>query len=77
MQDEAFPFARHALALVGPELARDLRVGVQRSSSFSQLIVMQLLKSRAVDPGGELRRLLVALNERPLDFLLIRENQKG
>jgi len=38
---------------------------------------MQLLKSRAVDPGGELRRLLVALNERPLDFLLIRENQKG
>jgi hypothetical protein len=37
---------------------------------------MQVLKSRAVDPSGELGRLLVALDERSLNLLLAGDGRK-
>jgi hypothetical protein len=49
---------------------------MERPSGFSQLRIMQWLESRAVNAGRELSGLLVALDQRPLDFLLVPERSR-
>jgi hypothetical protein len=70
----------HALPLVRPQLARDMRIGVERAAGIAQLLGVQLLQARrigAAHPGGELGRLLVALDQRALDVLLLGNRGEG
>jgi hypothetical protein len=65
----------HAAAL---ELSCKRRVGAQRRQRLAQLPGMRRLEPRALlrsasQLGGELGGLLVALNERALDFLILGE----
>jgi len=60
--------------LIALELARDRGVGVQRQRGIPQLAGVELLERRRILASrarGELGGLLVALDERPLDFLLL------
>jgi hypothetical protein len=66
-------FGGHALALVGLQLPRDFGIGVERPSGFLKLAGVQLLKRPYIlsaDLRGELGRLLIALDQRALDFLV-------
>jgi hypothetical protein len=60
---------------MGPQLTRDLRVRMERAPGIEQLPGVKLLQGcrllRIADPRRKLSGLLVALDERTLDFLLL------
>ena len=70
------PLPRHRLPLVGQQLARDHRVGVERLAGVAQLLRVQGLQGAArLDAArGELGRLLVALDQGALDFTVVRQD---
>jgi len=67
---------RQLLSFIGLQLAGDLRIGVKGTAGIPELQCMEVLQPSdvcAAHPRGELGRLLVALDQRALDFLLLGE----
>src|SRR5258708_1007385 len=75
------PVLRHLAALVGKELSGETRIRAQRHLRVPQLRCVERLQPlqllRAAQLRGELGRLLVALNQRALDVLLLAEGAAG
>jgi hypothetical protein len=67
---------RQLLSFIGLQLAGDLRVRMKGTAGIPELQCMEVLQAGdvcAAHPCGELGRLLVALDQSALDFLLLGE----